>query len=424
MFLPPSTGRDDAQYRAQVAGILGLGPLPWLVAETAPTQLSDPDAGESLAYRTEDVDRPNLDSASVNFSPEWAESHESHDAHAFVWPRPSLALIHQPLNPLSGGAIGASPVPGDSAHSVESLVSVVPDSQPGPDSESYQANARPRLPSQDADAPAAKRPRVDPKPPTGQPSQTVNAPEQVQLPANAPRSEEHGASGEAPEATTAVVTSSTIEHSGITASSRNQHETTNPCRLTNPLQSLSLPLEIRPPPPPISTGPFTTHITPTLSMLTERLKPQKTYKPLHQTRPLDALERGYWSLQINLVADTDPPHESTRAAPVEYGSGPARRELKKGRAWSADSFLRFWTFLTQFVGKDARAGWGVWCVLERDGASAPAPRSALPLLLKVYAWGETAMQVWLLLFLASERRVRDMGAQWKDSREEVVIQMP
>lgn len=50
--------------------------------------------------------------------------------------------------------------------------------------------------------------------------------------------------------------------------------------------------------------------------------------------------------------------------------------------------------------------------------------TAQPLTMKVYAWGEVASHIYLLLFLASERRIRGMQAEWRDSAEDVVIQMP
>lgn len=34
------------------------------------------------------------------------------------------------------------------------------------------------------------------------------------------------------------------------------------------------------------------------------------------------------------------------------------------------------------------------------------------------------MHIYLLLFLASERNIRGMGAQWRDARGEVVIELP
>jgi len=167
--------------------------------------------------------------------------------------------------------------------------------------------------------------------------------------------------------------------------------------------TLSLPVELRPPPPPISTAPFTTHVTPTLSMLVERLNPARTYRPVRQTRDLDKLERGYWAVQICIHPD-----------PL----GADATGTNRARSWNRELFARFWRFLVEFIG-EARAGWGVWCFLDH----APEDESE-GVLLKVYAWGEVAMHVYLLLFLASERRIRGLEAKWMDSKEEVVIQMP
>ncbi|CAI7594159.1 unnamed protein product [Penicillium bialowiezense] len=163
----------------------------------------------------------------------------------------------------------------------------------------------------------------------------------------------------------------------------------------------SRPMEIHPPKPPVSSEPFTTHITPTLSMLTERLKPARTYNPEWQTRSLDPLERGFWFLHLD--CERDGLGEADLALPV----------------WTSSVFATFWSFLSDFIGRDGRAGWGVWCILEQDGDL----RSGL-VTLKIYGWGEIAMHTYLLLFLASERRIRGMGAQWRDSQEEVIVQMP
>lgn len=143
-------------------------------------------------------------------------------------------------------------------------------------------------------------------------------------------------------------------------------------------------------------------------MLTERLKPARTYIPSYQTRDLDPLERGYWFVRFDITG-TDRDRDRDRDT-LHSNAIPT---------WPSPLFEAFWSFLTDFIGRDGRAGWGVWCILERNGDS----RSS-QVTLKVYAWGEVAMHIYLLLFLASERRVKGMGAQWKDSREEVVVQMP
>jgi hypothetical protein len=134
-------------------------------------------------------------------------------------------------------------------------------------------------------------------------------------------------------------------------------------------------------------------------------------------------------------------HPSTTSKEQEPKPKPKpekQKEKEKEQTWPTASFHTFWTFLTDFISKDGRAGWGVWCILERspppasEGESITPPNSGMtesidvsvPVSLKVYAWGEIAMHIYLLLFLASERRIRGMGVQWRDAREDVVIQMP
>lgn len=180
-----------------------------------------------------------------------------------------------------------------------------------------------------------------------------------------------------------------------------------------------LPLMLRPPPPPVSTERFETHVTPTLRMLAERLKRSRTYQPLRQTREPDKLERGFWFLRIYIADQNE-------------GSGETQKERQntldepnpaKANQWTVSFFTRFWSFLADFIAKEGRAGWGVWCILEE--ASVPKQDSTCrPLTLKVYTWGEVTSHVYLLLFLASERRIRGMGAQWKDGAENTVIEMP
>lgn len=207
----------------------------------------------------------------------------------------------------------------------------------------------------------------------------------------------------------------------------------------------TFPLSLRPAPPPISASTFTTHITPTLAMLTQRLKPARTYKPTHQVRDLDKLERGYWAMRIDIVpkaAESEPApaqtHEQEKSSTKDVPASGSGSDLPQ--TWTETQFTHFWTFLSDFIAKEARAGWGVWCIVDHVEAQ-PQPQAHLPnththtnariagethipVQLKVYAWGEVAMHIYLMLYLASERRVRGMGLRWVDSWEEVVIQMP
>jgi hypothetical protein len=156
-----------------------------------------------------------------------------------------------------------------------------------------------------------------------------------------------------------------------------------------------------------------------------------------QTRDLEQLERGHWYLRINIL-------QLERDRPL---GTPGLLE-NEARNWDLAYFSRFWSFLSDFISKDGRAGWGVWCLLEdapetlcsdstdrqimpqrttapivSDGKTNPHS-FVRPVILKLYAWGEIALHMYLLLFLASERRIGKMGAQWRDGRDEVVIEMP
>ena len=43
--------------------------------------------------------------------------------------------------------------------------------------------------------------------------------------------------------------------------------------------------------------------------------------------------------------------------------------------------------------------------------------------LEIYCWGQTVEHIYLLLFLASERRVKGCGARWIDGAGKMVVQM-
>lgn len=332
----PSTAQDDARYTAQVAAILEFqSASQWM-------QTSDPDP-----------------------------RHHAHSSDGAQVQTHEASILREASRPAVPSDFPAdSPAP-RSHDSLESLISVIPDSQEIVElvsaSASHAALSDP--PQRTSESALTRQSKA-----TAQPAPQANS---IQVPGL------HS---------TPISVSSDPD-------SDPSHSPTAHVNLT------SLPLQIHPPKPPISTAPFTTHITPTLSMLTERLNPARTYRPSRQTRPLDPLERGYWLVRFAVEPDTRDSAE--RAQPETH--------------WPAALFQAFWSFLQDFVGKDGRAGWGVWCILEE---ASPVESSATHLALKVYTWGEVAMHVYLLLFLASERQVRGMGIQWRDAREEVVIQMP
>lgn len=183
-----------------------------------------------------------------------------------------------------------------------------------------------------------------------------------------------------------------------------------------------LPMEVHPArPQPSTTAEFTTHITPTLHMLAEKMKLGRLFKPVHQARPLRTLERGYWYLRLPITAN------------AAQGSLNAKGKSRphEPHPWPIALFDRFWKYLSTLIGKEGRAGWGIWCICEADPGLTPnlndasCPNSAdICLTVRIYTWGETAAHIYLLLYLASERKIKRLpGMEWRDGKEEPVIRM-
>ncbi|CAG8902740.1 unnamed protein product [Penicillium egyptiacum] len=432
----PSTAQDDARYRAQVAAILEFQcasrqPLMEISKFSAPT---DPDHAHPFSA-----------GAAVDSSVPSTTQHEASPILREA-PRPAYATLSSDrrLIPERDGATPRHPIISNHPDSLESLISVIPDSQPEIAEELvYAEQSRAELSPPSQLAPPPKRRRTSPASISpAQPVLITDSPAADQ-PAASHRmipveNQEHLLPTGSPQIPISISSSDPDEGPDYSMSQPTtpSHHIPIPASTTpNPIDLSTLPLEIHPPKPPISTVPFTTHITPTLSMLAERLNPARTYKPSTQTRPLDPLERGYWLVHLaienknqgrdpaDLLPYQNPKRKHGTTNPTQKPTeNPNSKSKENTQTWPYPLFHVFWSFLSDFVGRDGRAGWGVWCILE--AATAPSTRSDTHVSLKVYAWGEVAMHVYLLLYLASERRVRGIGVQWRDAREEVVIQMP
>jgi hypothetical protein len=146
-------------------------------------------------------------------------------------------------------------------------------------------------------------------------------------------------------------------------------------------------------------------------MLAERMNLERHFRPAHQARALHTLERGYWFLRLPI--DTSDP----RGAPAPF--------------WSLELFVQFWNYLSTFIAQEGRAGWGVWCICDlEEGAhnggndNIEASSGRVYLTVKVFTWGEIAPHIYLLLYLATDKRVKTLpGLEWRDSKEEPVIRM-
>ena len=157
---------------------------------------------------------------------------------------------------------------------------------------------------------------------------------------------------------------------------------------TRPLSSY----EIHPPPPVTSDGSFPTFITPFLTKIANQMSYSR-YDPLSITRQLRKDERGYWSISL----------------PDDIGG------------WNEKLREETWKYLEKIVAK-GRAGWGVHMYRALwNGTEEEADWKGEEW--RVYCWGEILGQVYLLLFLASSRKVRGLGAAWVDGGGDVIVKM-
>ncbi|KAJ6186619.1 hypothetical protein N7519_007920 [Penicillium mononematosum] len=359
----PSTAQDDARYRAQVAAI-----LEFQCASRQPLMESKSSA-------------PDSDHVPFSSAAHSSPSTTQHEASPILReaPRPAYATLSSDrrLLPESEGATPRQPINSNHPDSLESLISVIPDSQPEIAEELVQSRAELSPPSQLA--PPPKRPRTSPASPSpAQPVLIADSPAADQ-PAAAHKvipveNQVHPLPTGSPQIPISIPSSDQDGHGpGYISHPTTSHHIS--ATIPNLINLSALPLEIHPPKPPISTAPYTTHITPTLSMLAERLNPARTYKPSTQTRPLDPLERGYWLVHLAIenqvqnqdrdpadllqtpIPNPDPEHGTTN--PIQKPTeNPNPKSKENARTWPYPLFHAFWSFLSDFVGRDGRAGWG------------------------------------------------------------------
>ncbi|KFY89501.1 hypothetical protein V500_05643 [Pseudogymnoascus sp. VKM F-4518 (FW-2643)] len=160
-------------------------------------------------------------------------------------------------------------------------------------------------------------------------------------------------------------------------------------------------LAIYPLPAPASEEVSTTFLTVQLANLAAEIGYAR-FRPVLQIREIRKHERGYWGIDV---------HD---------GEG----------GWDDRAREKTWEFLREYIGR-GKAGWGVWCV--RDGGHVgegdedgrqPQKAGSKGEQWRIYCWGEIVSEVYLLLYLASSRRVRSAGACWFDGGGECVVTMP
>ncbi|MCJ1458688.1 hypothetical protein MMC28_009062 [Mycoblastus sanguinarius] len=379
----PSRGRDDARYRRQALGFLEF--------EAAERHaILDHEQGEKVhskekrsgiqkafweaAQRPTIVGTPARDalipplrtpkllrSTTASVLP-WSSVKET--PHLLIertpaFPRPRTAPT------VAVSSQEAAPRRRTQSDSWQTPPSVVPDSQPTP-------------PSLDgaliASSPYLKRPFASSSPSPTRPSPEPST-KRARLQFTSSSSAEHEHQSDAP---------SNIQSRPVHISS-------------SPPITVATHLEIHPPRPKTSIGRFETHMTTSLSTLSTCVSLEKVFIPTSSSRKLEPLERGHWLIPIT--------------------------------AWEEIAKNKFWKFLTDFVGR-GQAGWGIWCVREiqnpepwKDSDKENRTPGKTTEVAKIYCWGEVVGEVWLVLFLASDRKVKRVGARWVDAGGEAVVVM-
>ena len=156
-------------------------------------------------------------------------------------------------------------------------------------------------------------------------------------------------------------------------------------------------LEIHSARPHSSNDRCDSHLTQSLQMIAEKLPMKKYFTPVLQARSAEKLERGHWLVPIG--------------------------------SWEHTLKTKFWHFLTQFI-EEGRAGWGVWCsreFLSDTGQTGSGTENTDTTVseeaIRLYCWGELVGEIWVLLFIASERKIQGTGARWLDASQGIVVQM-
>jgi hypothetical protein len=81
-------------------------------------------------------------------------------------------------------------------------------------------------------------------------------------------------------------------------------------------------------------------------------------------------------------------------------------------SWNEGLRGRFWNCLGNYIGKDL-LGWGVWCARGENYGT-----------LRVYCWGIIVGHIYLLLYMASEGKIKGKGARWIGGNGQAIIEMP
>ena len=126
-----------------------------------------------------------------------------------------------------------------------------------------------------------------------------------------------------------------------------------------------------------------------LPAVREKLPLENHYRPKIVSRQLREHERGYWRI------DT--------------------------LTWDRKRKNRFWKMLREEIIRGL-CGWGVWAT-RRDNEMVEIGKSNGSSVIKVHCWGGIVGDIWLVLYMTSEGKVKGTNAAWVDSSGLTVVEM-
>ncbi|KAF2723124.1 hypothetical protein K431DRAFT_283293 [Polychaeton citri CBS 116435] len=155
----------------------------------------------------------------------------------------------------------------------------------------------------------------------------------------------------------------------------------------------NLPRDVIAPPPKTSINPFVTYVTETFRFLAESSAVKNRYTPVLVKREINTHERGHW------LVDTS--------------------------TWGLELQLEFWNFLTEYVTNGSTGSALFVARISYDEVSGKDVAIDTDGLgdVQVFCSGEIVKHTYLLLYLASNGRVRHTGMKWKDVHREVIVEM-
>ncbi|PHH58406.1 hypothetical protein CDD81_6248 [Ophiocordyceps australis] len=156
--------------------------------------------------------------------------------------------------------------------------------------------------------------------------------------------------------------------------------------------------DIMPPSPPTGIRPIHPQdlISDELAKLAQHLSSR--FRPVYSRPPTEPLERGYWLINCSL--------------------------------WPRPARHAMWTFLENYL-SSGLAGWGVWCRRRRSEASTPNctttgtddDADANDDWIRLYCWACVVKHMYLLLYLASDRRLKTTHAAWIGADGDTVLEV-